>query len=104
MVNAFILFVMFLMTIAVPIIAIVAELSKSTPNTVFHSVVRSIVCIGSLLFLSQMLQRGYLPCGTHFLAVAFIFLVSCIELILEMNQTSLDKLIHKFKENRHTHE
>lgn len=100
MVNSIILFVMFLMTVSIPIIAIVGELAKTTPNTVFHSVVRSIICIGSLLFLSQLLQIGYKVNLPHFLAISFIFAISVFELNLEMNQTSFDKI---FQNEKDTH-
>lgn len=100
MVNV-IIFLMFLMTVSIPMIAIIAELSKNTPNTVFHSTVRSIICIGSLLFLSQLLQLSYKPCFSHFFSISFVFIVSVIQLIFELNQTDITKILHRDREDTH---
>lgn len=100
MVNALVLFLMFLMTVGIPLIAIIAELSKTTPNSIVHSIVRSVICLGSLFFLSELLQVSYKPCASHFLSVLFIFSISLFQLFLEMNHTGIDKIIQKFKENK----
>lgn len=95
------LFLLFIMTISVPVIAIIGELASTTPTSVFHSVVRSIICLGCLFFLSQLMQPHYVASAAHILSVFIIFLVSVVELVLELHQTSIDKVLQKFVDREH---
>lgn len=85
-------FLTFIMTLSIPVIAIVAELSHKTPSTFLHSMIRSIICLGSLFFLSVVLNQRYIPCWSHFMAVGFIFVVSAFQLIIELNQDEIEMI------------
>lgn len=95
------LFLLFIMTISVPVIATIAELSSTTPNSVFHSVVRSIICLGCLFFLSQLMQPHYVASAAHILTIFIVFIVSVVQLTLELHHTSIDKVLQKFKDREH---
>jgi phosphate/sulfate permease len=97
--SEFILVLTFVMTLMIPVIAIIAELSHTTPNSVSHSIVRSIICLACIVFLSQIIQPSYKPYISHFLSIGFIFIVSCAKLYLELNEHTVNKFIFRDHKN-----
>lgn len=96
-------FLIFLLTAGIPIIAIIGELHHQTPNSVWYSSVRSIICMGAILFMSNIFNPAYKPIVAHLGTIAFIFCVSCIQLYLELNNKSIADIIDRIKHQRKLH-
>lgn len=96
-------FAIFLLTACIPTIAIVGELHHETPSSVWYSSVRSIICMGALLFMSTIINPAYKPLLSHFWIVLFIFGVSCIQLYLELHDKSISDIIDKIRHQRKLH-
>lgn len=94
-------YLIFILTAAIPLIAIIGELHHSTPNSVAYSIVRSIICMGSLFFMSAVLNPAYHASISHLAIVALIFVISCIQLSLELRDTSIDEIIKEHHTKRH---
>lgn len=92
--------VMFVFSAGIPIIAISAELSKRTPSTLAHSIIRSCLCIGSLVFISIMMAPGYKATFYQFASIAFIFTVSLVQGYLEMTGSKFSDFISKFNHRK----
>ena len=91
--HEFYSYLIFLLTISIPTIAIVAELSKKTPSSILYSLTRSIICIGSLFFLSVVLDPKYVPTVTHLITIGFIFSISVFQLYFELQDSTLNSFL-----------
>lgn len=93
----------FLMTIAPPVIAIIGELNQDTPNTVAHSIIRSIICIGCLVFLSILMMTTYQESYLHLAIMTTVTTVSVIQLWCEMHKSSASHLLNELFGKRSKH-
>lgn len=91
---------MFLFAASIPIIAIAAELSKRTPSSLAHSIIRSILCIGAIVFISIIMTPGYKATVYQFVSIGFIFLVSLIQGYVEMTGSKISDIFSKFIHKR----
>lgn len=99
--HEFFSYLIFLMTLSIPTIAIVAELSKNTPSSLLHSGIRSSICVGSFFFLSIVLGKNYVPTISHFSIIGLIFTISVFQLYFELQDKSLDSFLKsKFIHNK----
>lgn len=91
---------MFVFASGIPIIAIAAELSKRTPSSLAYSIIRSILCIGAIVFISIIMAPGYTPSLYHLASIGFIFGVSLVQGYIEMTGSKLSDFISKFTHRR----
>lgn len=92
-------FVTFVLTASIPILAIIGELHHRTPTTLFHSIVRSVICLASLFFVSEILNPAYHPKLQHLIIVSIVFMASCFQLYLEIHDETIDEFLKHKKES-----
>lgn len=90
------LILMFLMAISTPLMALISELYHKTPNGVIYSTIRSLICIGSILFIAVMLNPLYMVSLFDFASVSLIFSISLIQFICEIKGRSTVKILSVF--------
>lgn len=93
----------FLMTVAPPVIAIIGELNQETPNTVAHSVIRSVICIGCLVFMSILMMPTYHESYLHLAILTAVTTVSIVQLHCEMHKRSASDLLLELFGKRSNH-
>lgn len=93
----------FVLTAGIPLLAIVGELHHHTPTSVSYSIVRSIICLGSLFFMSSILSIGYHGNLKDLFIVGLIFLISCAQLYLELHDENIDDVFDLHNKNTKIH-
>lgn len=96
-------YVTFILTAGIPLLAIIGELHHHTPTSVSYSIVRSIICLGSLFFMSSILNITYHGNMKDMLIVGFIFLISCVQFYLELHGENIDDVFEFPHKNTKTH-
>lgn len=91
-------FMTFLFLLLVPVIAIYAELSRHTPNSIWYSSIRSVLCIASLIACAFVISPIYKANILHFMCALIFFSVSFIQLLLETNDMSYSDILHNLKD------
>ena len=87
----------FILTAGIPLLAIIGELHHRTPTSVSYSIVRSIICMGALFFMSSILSLSYHGNLKDLLIVGFIFLISAIQFYLELHDEKIDDVFELHK-------
>lgn len=93
----------FILTAGIPLLAIIGELHHHTPTSVSYSIVRSIICLGALFFMSSILNINYHGNVKDLLIVGLIFLISCIQFYLELHDERIDDVFEFPHKNTKIH-
>ena len=90
------LLAMFAMAIATPLMALVSELYHKTPNGVLYSSIRSLICIGSILFLAIMINPMYSVSLFDFASVSTILEFFFFQFICKIKEKSAVQIVLNF--------